>query len=140
MSALPSRTPAGRAWRPSDRRRCRCRAHGWPGATPEAVGAPSLAGTSRLVASSRRPQGAAMPGSRSAPTPASPPTAGPPPAATGRLGRWRRDGAGTLLAVSLAAGALAGGVSAPGLGWGTAGLLAWVVTAVAFLAGTWLSV
>jgi uncharacterized membrane protein len=81
-----------------------------------------------------------MPGSRSAPTPASPPTAGPPPAATGRLGRWRRAAAGTHLAVSLAAGALAGGVSAPGLGWGTAGLLAWVVTAVAFLAGTWLSV
>src|SRR4051794_12223061 len=81
-----------------------------------------------------------MLGSRSAPPPASRRTTGPPSAASGRLGRWRRAAAGTHLAVSLAAGALAAGASAPALGWGTAGLLAWVVTAAVFLAGTWLSV
>jgi uncharacterized membrane protein len=81
-----------------------------------------------------------VPGPRSAPTAGSPPTAGPPAAATGRLGPWRRAAAGTHLAVSLAAGVLAGGASGPALGWGTAGLLAWVGTAAVFLAGTWLSV
>ena len=60
----------------------------------------------------------------------------PAAGATGRLGRWRRAAAGTHLAVSLAAGALAGIATAPALGWGTAGLLAWVVTATVFLAGT----
>ena len=81
-----------------------------------------------------------MSGSRSAPTPGSPRTAGRPSAAAGRMGRWRRAAAVSHLAVSLAAGALAAGASAPALGWGTAGLLAWVVTAAVFVAGTWLSV
>ena len=79
-----------------------------------------------------------MPGSRSGPQPEFVP--GPPSAATGRLGRWRRAAAGTHLAVSLGAGAVAGIASAPAWGWGTAGLLAWVVTAAVFLAGTLLSV
>jgi uncharacterized membrane protein len=81
-----------------------------------------------------------MPGSRAAPTPGPPRSPGTPSAATGRLGRWRRASAGTHLAVALIAGALAGGASVPALGWGTAGLLAWVVAASVFLAGSWLSV
>ena len=81
-----------------------------------------------------------MSSSRSAPTPATPQTAGQPASASSRLWRWRRAAAGTHLAVSLGGGALAGLASAPLLGWFTAGLLAWVVTAAVFLVGTWLSV
>jgi uncharacterized membrane protein len=44
------------------------------------------------------------------------------------------------LAVSLTGGVVAGAASAPLLGWVTAGLLAWAVTAAVFLVGTWLSV
>jgi uncharacterized membrane protein len=57
-----------------------------------------------------------------------------------RPGRWEGAAAGTHLAVSLTGGVVAGAASAPVLGWVTAGLLAWVVTAAVFLVGTWLSV
>jgi hypothetical protein len=57
-----------------------------------------------------------------------------------RPGRWRGAAASTHLAVSLTGGVVAGAASAPVLGWVTAGLLAWVVMAVVFLVGTWLSV
>jgi uncharacterized membrane protein len=52
---------------------------------------------------------------------------------------WRSAPAGVHLLVSLLAGGIAGGVTAPLLGWATAGLIAWVAAALAFLVWTWAS-
>ncbi len=43
------------------------------------------------------------------------------------------------MSVSLGAGGIAGGVAGPLLGWGTAGLIAWVVAALVFLIWSWAS-
>jgi uncharacterized membrane protein len=52
---------------------------------------------------------------------------------------WRSAPAGVHLLVSLLAGGIGGGVTAPLLGWATAGLIAWVAAALAFLVWTWAS-
>jgi uncharacterized membrane protein len=52
---------------------------------------------------------------------------------------WRSAPAGVHLLVSLIAGGIAGGVTAPLLGWATAGLIAWVAAALVFLLWTWAS-
>src|SRR4051794_6621824 len=52
---------------------------------------------------------------------------------------WRSAPAAVHLLVSLLAGGIVGGVTVPLLGWGTAGLIAWVTTALVFLIWTWAS-
>jgi uncharacterized membrane protein len=52
---------------------------------------------------------------------------------------WRSAPAGVHLLVSLIAGGVAGGVTAPLVGWATAGLIAWVAAALVFLLWTWAS-
>jgi uncharacterized membrane protein len=52
---------------------------------------------------------------------------------------WRSAPAGVHLLVSLLAAGVAVGVTVPLLGWGTAGLTAWVAAAFVFLVWTWAS-
>jgi uncharacterized membrane protein len=52
---------------------------------------------------------------------------------------WRSAPAGIHLLVSLLAAGIAGGITAPRLGWAAAGLIAWVAAALVFLVWTWAS-